>query len=257
MALAATLPMDADAFAANETTSAQVIRLNARWRELQAAHVLQIALTEEFRGRIAVVSSFGAESAVLLHLVAQMDRHAPVLFLETGMHFPETAEHRDRLAQRLGLTDVRLITPDRDQRAAEDPDDSLHQRDTEACCALRKVRPLSHALGGFDAWVTGRKRFQSATRLNLPIFEEDRDGRVKVNPLANWSREDLETYLDDHDLPRHPLVAAGYPSIGCAVCTSPVRQGEDERAGRWRGEEKTECGIHITADGRIERAAPA
>ena len=259
MSLPQTLPLDDDTgFTPDADRAAQVARLNQRWREKQALDVLLMALIEEFRGRIGVVSSFGAESAVLLHLVAQLDRNTPVVFLETGMHFPETAQHRERLTLQLGLSNVRLIGPNLAEKADEDPDDTLHMRDTNACCALRKVRPLSEALSGFDAWVTGRKRFQAQTRANLPIFEVDRDGRVKVNPLANWSRDDLEAYLDRYNLPRHPLVAQGYPSIGCLPCTSPVAPGEDERAGRWRGESKSECGIHVTADGRIVRAnAPA
>lgn len=238
-------------------TADRIARLTASWRTAEAAGVLQTA-RDEFGDRLAAVSSFGAESAVLLHLIAQVDPQTPVLFLETGMHFPETTAHRQALTARLGLTNVRLLTPDTAEHAAEDPDDTLHQRDVDACCALRKVRPLDRALEGFDAWITGRKRFQAETRERLALFETDAaSGRVKINPLANWAPHDIETYLDAEHLPRHPLVAEGYPSIGCWPCTSPVAAGEDPRAGRWRGEAKTECGIHVGADGKLVRSQPA
>ncbi len=228
--------------------------LNRRWRGAPATDVVSAAL-DAFRGRIALVSSFGAESAVLLHLVAEIDRDAPVLFLDTGKHFAETQDYRARLVAALGLRDVRLIAPDREEARVEDPDGDLNSFDPDACCALRKTRPLERALGGFDAWITGRKRFQTTERLSLPAFETDTEGRVKVNPLANWTPGMIDAYLETHALPRHPLTAAGFRSIGCAPCTTPVADGEDHRAGRWRGRAKAECGIHIHPDGRIERVA--
>ncbi len=174
------------------------------------------------------------------------------------MLFPETLAYQADLSERLGLENVRIIHAAEDQVAREDPDGTLNQFDTDACCDLRKTRPLQRALSGFDGWITGRKRFQGATRATLEFFEADGPTRIKVNPLAHWAPEDVRAYMDENRLPRHPLVARGYPSIGCAPCTSPVAPGEDPRAGRWRGQDKNECGIHIV-DGRVvrrERSVP-
>ncbi len=217
-----------------------------------ARTVLDFALRELAPGRIAVVSSFGADSAVLLHLVASVDPATPVIFLDTGKHFPETLAHRDRLVARLGLRDVRSVGPDPDAVRAIDPDGGLHARTPDACCALRKSEPLEHALDGFDVWITGRKRYQAASRHGLPLFEAD-GARIKVNPLAAWEADDLADHMAIHQLPAHSLVARGYPSIGCAPCTSAVHTGEELRAGRWRGTGKTECGIHLSHNGRFLR----
>jgi len=237
----------------DESTKDRVASLNARWRTIQAERVLRLALLEEFPGRIAVSSSFGTESAVLLHLISKVYKATPILFLDTGKHFQETIDYRDQLIEEFGLRDVRILRPKPSELLSEDPEGDLHAIDFDACCALRKVRPLDLAMEEFDAWITGRKRYQNITREDLPIFELDTSGKVKVNPLANWSPTDLETYFREHDLPRHPLEAQGYKSIGCAPCTTPVAEGEDPRAGRWRETEKTECGIHVTADGKVVR----
>lgn len=221
-----------------------------------AATVLEAALRWDFRGRIALVSSFGAEAAALLHLVAMIDPATPVLFLETGMLFPETLAYQQSLAARLGLRDLRVIRPDDAAIAAEDPAGDLHQSQPDACCALRKTRPLERALAGFDVWITGRKRGQAASRAEMRLYETDAAGRLKLNPLKDWSAGQVADYLDQHDLPKHPLVARGYPSIGCAPCTTPVAPGEDPRAGRWRGQSKTECGIHFE-NGRAIRSPRA
>lgn len=203
-------------------------------------------LAAGFRGRIALVSSFGADAAVLLHLVARADPAMPVLFLDTGRLFPETLAYRDRLVRQLGLTGVRRLSPDPAEVAAEDPEAWAWAGDADACCALRKTRPLARALRGFDLWITGRKRHQSPGRAGLPLFEaEAGTGRVKANPLAGWSAAAVEAYRQAQDLPPHPLVAEGYPSIGCLPCTSRTRPGEPARAGRWRGRGKQECGIHL------------
>ncbi|TNF63608.1 MAG: phosphoadenylyl-sulfate reductase, partial [Rhodobacteraceae bacterium] len=227
----------------------QVAALNARYRHHSATDVLLGAIRDA--GSIALVSSFGAESVVLLHMVAVAKRDLPVLFVDTEMLFTETLVYQQDLTERLGLRDVRIVRAA--DSAGHDPDGSLHRRDTDACCALRKTRPLQAALQDFDGWITGRKRFQSGSRATLDFFEvEEGKGRIKVNPLAHWSAEDLLAYIEENRLPRHPLVAKGYPSIGCAPCTSPVAPGEDPRAGRWRNQDKDECGIHF-ADGRIIR----
>lgn len=207
--------------------------------------ILSDAINNHYRGRIALVSSFGADSSVLLHMVAAVDPSTPVLFVDTGKLFSQTLRYRDALVEQLGLTDVRVARPERDELTAIDPAGMLWMNDTDACCNVRKVLPLARALKGFDAWISGRKRFQSATRAALPVFEAE-DGRVKVNPLANWTVADILEYAKLHDLPPHPLVAEGYPSIGCLPCTDKVAPGEDPRAGRWRGQAKTECGIHLS-----------
>jgi phosphoadenosine phosphosulfate reductase len=231
--------------------SERVADLNARYRHHGATAVLERAMTDPQVGRIALVSSFGAESVVLLHLVSVIDRTTPVLFIDTEMLFAETIAYQAEVAEKLGLTITR-ITADRTKLAFEDPDNTLHQFNTDACCALRKTEPLERALSGFDAWITGRKRYQGATRAAVDFFESEADIRIKVNPLAHWDRADLEDYMVNNRLPRHPLVAKGYPSIGCAPCTSPVLPGEDPRAGRWRNSEKVECGIHFI-NGRAVR----
>jgi len=220
-----------------------VLDLQRRLGYAPPSRVLSTVLRDVFPGRIAVVSSFGAESAALLHLVAAVDRATPVLFVDTGRHFTETLDYRDRLIARLGLTGVQSVGPTADEVARLDADLSRATWDPDGCCAFRKVAPLQRALAGFDAWVSGRKRFQASTRLDLPVFEID-DGHVKVNPLASWNAADIAAYVATHCLPPHPLVAQGYRSIGCAPCTSVVAPGEDPRAGRWRGFDKTECGIH-------------
>lgn len=219
-------------------------RLGARFAAMDAGALLRLAIRDLFPGRIALVSSFGADSAVLLHMVAQVDAATPVVFVDTGFLFPETLDYRDELVGLLGLTDVRAIQPSDDDLAALDPEGFLWSADPDRCCDIRKVQPLARALQGYDAWITGRKRFQSATRSALPLFEAEGE-RVKINPLAGWDASDLLGYLDRHGLPRHRMVAKGYPSIGCIPCTSPVKPGEDARAGRWRGKGKTECGIHL------------
>ncbi len=205
--------------------------------------LLRCALRETFEGRIAVVSSFGAESAVLLALVAEIDDATPILFVDTRQHFEETLSYRDRLAQALGLRDVRNIGPRDDEVRATDPTAELWQYDPDACCRFRKVTPLERALAPFDAWVTGRKRHQSLTRVALPLVERV-DGKTKINPLADWTAAMIEAEMVRRDLPRHSLSLAGYPSIGCATCTRAVASGEDPRSGRWAGTGKTECGMH-------------
>ena len=213
-------------------------------------------LLRDLQGSIAIVSSFGAESAVLLHMAAEIDRSVPVIFLDTGKLFAETLEYRDALTRRLGLTDVRSIHPRADELAREDADGSLHQRATDLCCDLRKTRPLERALAGFSAVISGRKRFHGGERQNLQALSLQ-DGRLKVEPLASFSALDIRNYLTTHGLAAHPLVEAGYRSIGCVPCTARGGSDDDPRAGRWAGQEKTECGIHWTADGRVIRISRA
>ena len=231
-------------------------RRNILHRKSDAQTVLRHALGDVQIGPVALVSSFGAESVVLLHMIAQIDRATPVIFLETEMLFPETLIYQREVAATLGLTDVRIISPDRNEILTQDVDGILHLADTDACCDLRKTRPLENALAGFGGWITGRKQFQNGQRANLPLFEKDAR-KIKVNPLANWSAQNLADYIQTHDLPRHPLVARGYPSVGCMPCTTRVGDHEDPRAGRWRGSEKTECGIHFGASQPINEGQQA
>ncbi len=223
---------------------ADVIRLNTMVRGLDTPDMLATVLGGGWLGEAALVSSFGAESAVLLHLVTRHAPDMPVLFLDTGKHFEETLAYRDVLAKQLGLNLI-ILTPDPADMSAHDGTGLRWSYDPDGCCAMRKVAPLERALARFDASITGRKGFQSSTRAGLPRFEGDgTSGRIKLNPLANWTRAMVADYFAAHALPRHPLEAAGYPSIGCAPCTSRVQPGEDPRAGRWRGWDKVECGLH-------------
>jgi phosphoadenosine phosphosulfate reductase len=229
-------------------TETDAIRLNNLFRGSDTQDMLRGVLRDRLAGDLAVVSSFGAESAVLLHLIAQIDPATPVLFLETHKHFPETVAYRDELVAHLGLTGLQIVEPDAEVLAKKDDNGLRWSWDPDGCCEIRKVQPLAQALLHFDASITGRKGFQSATRAGLPRFEidhSDAQGRLKINPLASWTKDDLEGWMDRHGLPRHPLVALGYPSIGCAPCTSKVAPGEDPRSGRWKGWDKTECGIHV------------
>jgi phosphoadenosine phosphosulfate reductase len=231
----------------------RVRALNDRYHQHSAISVLEHALRDPQAGALGLVSSFGAESVVLLHMVSITRRTTPVIFIDTEMLFAETLVYQQELAERLALRDVRVIRAAQENLTAQDPDGTLHQRDPDACCGLRKTLPLQRALKGFDGWITGRKRYQTGERTTLDFFEvEDGTGRIKVNPLAHWTRDDLQTYIEENRLPRHPLVAKGYPSIGCIPCTTPVAPGEDPRSGRWRGQDKNECGIHFV-NGRMVR----
>ncbi len=240
---------------ARGTIAERVATLNGRYRHHGATAVLEHALSDPDLGKVALVSSFGAESVVLLHLVSVIAPETPVVFIDTRMLFAETLEYQRELAEKLALCDIRTIRAHPARVNFDDPDGTLHQFSTDACCALRKVEPLERALKDFDGWITGRKRYQGSTRETVEFFEAEGDTRIKVNPLAHWGREDLEEYIINNRLPRHPLVARGYPSIGCAPCTSPVKPGEDPRAGRWRGSAKTDCGIPFI-DGKAVRPAP-
>ena len=221
----------------------QAETLEKRYGNLEGLDLLRAMITKEFSGRICVTSSFGAEAAVLLDLVARVDPSIPVLVLDTGKLFPETYAYIEQLSNHLGLTDVRLHRPSDEDVMAKDADGNLYRTDPDACCDMRKAQPLASALRAFDAWITGRKRFHGAERSKLHVIEAQ-DGRIKINPLATWEQGWIDDSFEERGLPRHPLVAEGYLSIGCTTCTAPVAPGENVRAGRWRGSDKTECGIH-------------
>ncbi|MEP9360317.1 phosphoadenylyl-sulfate reductase [Sphingomonas sp. KR3-1] len=228
-------------------TAADAIRLNNLFRGTDTPEMLREVLGNHMLGDVALVSSFGAESAALLHLVAQADPNVPVIFLDTGKHFPETLAYRDQLVDFIGLKNLQIIAPDPEAIEKRDATGLRWSYDPDGCCEIRKVIPLEKALAGFDTSITGRKAFQASTRNALPRFEVEGD-RLKFNPLASWTKDDIEAYFVEHDLPRHPLEAQGYLSIGCAPCTSVVKPGEDPRSGRWRGWDKTECGIHTAVE---------
>ena len=225
---------------------------NLDWLETSSLDLLRQSLEGNLCGKTAVVSSFGADSAVLLHLVSRVNREVPILFVDTRMMFQETLDYQISLAREFGLTDVRHITAEADDLRRADVFGRLHKKDTDACCDLRKTQPLEKALQPFDAWINGRKRHQSQSRASMKALEVDSQGRVKVNPLLHWDGDDIKAYFDLHHLPRHPLTEKGFTSIGCAPCTAKPLDGADPRSGRWQGQDKTECGIHVE-NGRIVR----
>lgn len=214
---------------------------------LEGRQLLEPVL-RDFAGKAAAVSSFGAESAVLLHMVSQVDTATPVIFIDTGKHFWETLSYRAKLIDRLGLTGVRIISPDEADLAAKDAGGTLHKTNADACCHIRKTVPLAMALDGFEVTISGRKRYHGAARATLD-FLSIANGRLKVEPLAGFSALDIAAYMKAHDLPAHPLTGIGYFSIGCEPCTAPGGTAADPRAGRWAGSAKTECGIHWTHNG--------
>ena len=221
-------------------------RMNEEMRGAEARVILSSALSMSWDGRIGYVCSFGAESPVLLTLIAEIDPALEVVFIDTHRHFPQTLDYRDELISRLGLTGVRTVSPGEAESRVLDPDGRLWRSDPDACCALRKVRPLDAALTGMGAWITGRKRFHGGERVRLPVFEYSA-GRFKVNPLASWRADQTMPFLQARGIPAHPLVERGYLSIGCWPCTVPAEGPADLRSGRWPGREKTECGLHVDA----------
>ena len=223
----------------------QAAVLDRALREASPAKVIETALETVGREQLALVSSFGTESAALLKVMADVDPAIPVIFLDTGWLFEETLAYRDTLITALGLRDVRSIKPLELTLTRDDPDRELWFSDPDACCRIRKVEPLARALKPFSAWINGRKRFQGGARAEIPVVEDD-GAKLKFNPFANVSREEIEAIYRLAKLPPHPLVASGYLSVGCMPCSSRTAPGEDERAGRWRGKAKTECGIHTT-----------
>ena len=213
------------------------------------------AFARDFKDRIALLSSFGAESSVLLHMLAEVDRTIPVIFLDTLKLFPETIQYRDQLVRELGLRDVRVVQPNIADLETDDPAGTLHRSQPDACCNIRKTLPMEKAFKGFDVMISGRKRFHGATRADLQHIGFD-DKRIKIEPLAAFTSLDLRTYMVNHQLPSHPLKLAGYHSIGCApeTCTRRGGTADNPREGRWMGKEKTECGIHFTSSSKIIRS---
>ncbi|MCF8496245.1 MAG: phosphoadenylyl-sulfate reductase [Alphaproteobacteria bacterium] len=233
---------------------AQAQDLLERYGNLEGEALLSPLIRDVFPGRLCLVSSFGAEAALLLHMVSGIDSGLPVVFLDTQKLFPETLAYRDLLVERLGLSNIRTIYPDYTDTSRSDPDGTLWQSNPNACCTIRKVKPLQKALKGFDAWITGRKRYHGGMRTALPLIEAS-EGRVKINPLASWSAQDIKREFERRGLPAHPLRAQGYFSIGCLPCTAPPASEDDVRSGRWQGREKQECGIHLGDDGKFYKGS--
>ncbi len=231
--------------APNAAIVSQAQSLDLALRDASPAEVIAVALKTVGREHLALVSSFGTESAALLKVMADVDPAIPVVFLDTGWLFEETLAYRDTLIATLGLTDVRSIKPLEEALSREDPERELWFSDPDACCRIRKVEPLARALQPFSAWINGRKRFQGGARADIPVVEDD-GAKLKFNPFANVSREEIEAIYRIAKLPQHPLLASGYLSVGCMPCSSRTAPGEDARAGRWRGQAKRECGIHTT-----------
>jgi phosphoadenosine phosphosulfate reductase len=226
------------------SVEATAAALNRELSDASPGEIVRRALRAIGRDKLAVVSSFGTESAALLKIVADVDPQIAVVFLDTGWLFQETLDYRDSLTKLLGLRDVRTIRPLDATLQRNDPNGDLWFSDPDACCRIRKVEPLARALEPFAAWFNGRKRFQGGDRANIAIVEAD-GARLKFNPFANATAEDLKALYASAKLPAHPLLAQGFTSIGCMPCTTRTRPGEDPRAGRWRDRGKTECGIHV------------
>lgn len=217
-------------------------------RQAEEAEALLRFVLRAYAGRVALSASFGGGGIVLAHMVSRIDARVPVLFLDTGFHFPETIAFKDRFAQRYGVRVIDLSP------APDAAPDGLYRTDPDRCCRIRKVEPMHRALADFDAWITALRREQSETRRSVDVIERaeiDARSILKVMPLAHWSRRDVEAYLAANDVPSHPLLERGYTSIGCWPCTRPTVAGESERAGRWSGTAKTECGLH--ADNRLTK----
>jgi phosphoadenosine phosphosulfate reductase len=229
-------------------------RLQTFYGHLESHELLHMMIKEEFKNEIALVSSFGAGSALLLALVAEVDNTVPILFLDTEKHFPETLEYVETIRKELNLKNLQILKPRHDLLENTDKEGNLWQTQPNRCCWIRKVEPLKRALdeSPYKALITGRKRYQTPQRAEMETLEMNEDGRIRVNPMAFWTKERIKGEFKSRGLTEHPLVAKGYPSIGCAPCTAPVKEGQDERAGRWAhtaelpgGEQKVECGIHL------------
>ena len=231
---------------ANDNDADEITRLNKYFASKPTEELLKYVLKEKRFGRLALVSSFGIQSSILLHLVANIDPETNVLFIDTGKLFPQTLQFQEKLAATLNLTNTKPVKQRLPKLRHQDPNGNLWQIDNSACCDLRKIQPLNNELAHFDSWISGRKTFQGGMRSSLDLFEKS-GAHIKINPLANWSKDQLEAYMDRFDLPVHPLADEGYTSVGCMPCTTTTLPNQSPREGRWSGMAKTECGIHLPA----------
>ena len=221
----------------------RVERLNTSFEGASAYFLLEHALTFEFPNNIALVSSFGTEAAILLHMVSRIKPETDVVFIDTLKLFTLTHKYRDHLIESFGLKNVKTFKPNPEQIRKHDPDGNLWESDTDKCCQIRKVETNEAALKPYESWITGRKRYHGGSRLHMKKFEWI-DGVIKINPLANWKMRDIQHYFDANNIPRHPLYERGFLSVGCHHCSMPSTDPNDPRSGRWQGKDKTECGIH-------------
>lgn len=220
-------------------------RLNAEFEKKKPQEIIAWAV-KEFAPKFAMTSSFGPESGTLLHMASEVDRSIPILFLDTGYHFKETLEYRDRLLKLFGLTNLIELRADPAKKAAfvAAHDGVPFERDPDSCCHLNKVEPIQAVIKNYDAWMSGIRRHQTDFRKSIHIIEEYEGDLYKISPLANFTSRDAWWYMKEQGIPQHPLAEKGYLSIGCWPCTRPVQAGDDERSGRWAGKTKKECGIH-------------
>ncbi len=223
---------------------------DVHYSDLIDAHPLTVLkFATETIDRLAVASSFQASGLVILHLLRELKPDVPVLFLNTGFHFPETLKFRDKIVEMWDLKLVELRGEHQSpERQAELHGPELFKSNPDRCCFINKVEPLQKALEEYDGWISGLRRDQSPLRASTPVVEAQLlpsgNEVLKIHPLASWTREDVTGYIKMHNIPTHPLLEQGFASIGCQPCTRPVDANEDERAGRWEGFNKTECGIH-------------
>jgi len=224
------------------------MRAVSELQDLETRHadeIVSLALEREAEARVCLTCSFQAEDIIVLHLLRRRLPNIPVLFLETGYHFAETYEFRDKLASEWGLTLVNVL-PKKTVKEQESERGILYREDPTKCCQLRKVEPLKKKLSGLKAWVTGVRRDQAPTRAGTRKLEWDaKFGLVKLNPIADWNWKQVWEYIRANNVPYNPLHDQNYPSIGCTHCTRPVQPDEDPRAGRWSGFNKIECGLHV------------
>jgi phosphoadenosine phosphosulfate reductase len=224
-------------------TPQQIERLSTEMEKQTPQEIITWAV-ETFAPQIAVSSSFQTQSVPLLHMASQIDPEILVFFLDTGFHFWETLIFREQLQREFDLR-IQNLYPDKQWRNfLERFGRGLYEHDPDLCCYIRKVQPMQKAMRTVRAWISGIRRDQTSNRSHAKILELEPHGLLKVNPLLNWTREDVQVYMRRFNLPAHPLLYKGYRSIGCKPCTRPVQAGEDERAGRWAGKSKTECGLH-------------
>jgi phosphoadenosine phosphosulfate reductase len=243
----------------NEVQKEHLLRLESYYGGMDSRQLLKTVLHKEFKNEIALFSSFGADSALLISLIAEIDPTTPILFLDTEKHFAETMEYVEALRAQFNLSDIRILKPDPNIVKNIDASGTLWSTQPNRCCWMRKVEPLQRAVRemGLKALITGRKRYQTKERGDMTYFQVDEDGIFRINPLAYWTREQIQGEFAQRRLTMHPLVARGYKSIGCEPCTLPVTEGQDERDGRWAhtmnlyGEKKNECGLHTNAEFNI------
>ncbi len=224
-------------------SAAEIERLAQEFESKSPQEIIGWAV-ETFWPEVALSSSFQTQSMPLLHIAARIKRGLPVFFLDTGYHFWETLMFREQIASEWQINVIDLYRDTRWDVFARQHTRSLPAEDPNLCCYLHKVQPMQKALKDLKAWITGIRRDQTSVRAHAKILELQDDGLLKINPLLNWTKADVERYMEEYNLPSHPLLEKGYRSIGCAPCTIAIGVNEDERAGRWAGRGKTECGLH-------------